>query len=355
MPATTHGPPLGVPSTQLAMRSATLAVAWGGQREGSVDVVRGRRRSQLQGREPRVTAAKATWTSQGCRDRKRDEDDACPLLYSPRRCSEDVYELSWVSDPRIAPDGRSVAFVVWRVDREADDVRSAIWLGPSRLLALAASRRAGKARPVSALVAGRRQARVRLEPGARGEVALSDSNGRRRGSAADGAWTRSDRARPGRLTEPAWLSGLAFADGGGGGRQAPRPRRFSRLQYKLDDEGWTGDRRRHICHGAGRTGRPRRRSSQTATTRTIDRCGRRTAGGSRALPCGKTTGHRAAPGRLSSSGVGGGRAYAAHGIRRLAQALVLGAGRFADRVPVRSRWVRRSLTSPRSRPRRRHW
>ena len=25
-----------------------------------------------------------------------------------------------------------------------------------------------------------------------------------------------------------------------------RPRRFTRLQYKLDDEGWTGDRRRHV-------------------------------------------------------------------------------------------------------------
>jgi hypothetical protein len=36
------------------------------------------------------------------------------------------YELSSVSDPRIAPDGRTVAVVAWRVDREANHDASAI-------------------------------------------------------------------------------------------------------------------------------------------------------------------------------------------------------------------------------------
>ena len=34
---------------------------------------------------------------------------------------EDVYELTGVSDPRIAPDGRRVAYQVWTIDREASE------------------------------------------------------------------------------------------------------------------------------------------------------------------------------------------------------------------------------------------
>src|SRR6266508_962922 len=55
---------------------------------------------------------------------------AADLLRLPVR-PEDLYALSWVSDPRVAPDGRAVAFVVWRVDREANDYASAIWLVPT--------------------------------------------------------------------------------------------------------------------------------------------------------------------------------------------------------------------------------
>jgi dipeptidyl aminopeptidase/acylaminoacyl peptidase len=43
---------------------------------------------------------------------------------------EDLFELSSVSDPRIGPDGRTVAVVARRVDREANDYASAIWLVP---------------------------------------------------------------------------------------------------------------------------------------------------------------------------------------------------------------------------------
>ena len=40
----------------------------------------------------------------------------------------DVYELAWAGDPRISPDGRTVAFTVTRVDQDANDYRSAIYL-----------------------------------------------------------------------------------------------------------------------------------------------------------------------------------------------------------------------------------
>ncbi len=41
---------------------------------------------------------------------------------------EDVYELTGVSDPRVSPDGRTVVFVVWRLDRESNGTKGAIWL-----------------------------------------------------------------------------------------------------------------------------------------------------------------------------------------------------------------------------------
>jgi len=42
----------------------------------------------------------------------------------------DVYELRWADDPRISPDGRTVAFVAWGTDREANDYTASIWLVP---------------------------------------------------------------------------------------------------------------------------------------------------------------------------------------------------------------------------------
>jgi len=41
---------------------------------------------------------------------------------------DDIGRLVSVSDPRVAPDGRQVAFVVTRVDLAANRYRSAVWL-----------------------------------------------------------------------------------------------------------------------------------------------------------------------------------------------------------------------------------
>ena len=43
---------------------------------------------------------------------------------------EDVYELTAAAEPRLAPDGRTVAFTVSSVDREENTYRSSIWLVP---------------------------------------------------------------------------------------------------------------------------------------------------------------------------------------------------------------------------------
>ena len=46
----------------------------------------------------------------------------------PGMIPEDVYQLTGAGDPRISPDGRAVAYVVWRIDRESNEYRSNIWL-----------------------------------------------------------------------------------------------------------------------------------------------------------------------------------------------------------------------------------
>ena len=43
----------------------------------------------------------------------------------------DLFHIQWVSDACLSPDGRLVAFTVTRLDKEADDYRAAIWLGPA--------------------------------------------------------------------------------------------------------------------------------------------------------------------------------------------------------------------------------
>ena len=42
--------------------------------------------------------------------------------------SDDIYSMEAVSDPQISPDGHWIAYVVTTSDREADEVRSAIWM-----------------------------------------------------------------------------------------------------------------------------------------------------------------------------------------------------------------------------------
>lgn len=41
----------------------------------------------------------------------------------------DIYELSWIEDPRLSPDGKIVAFVRAEIDREENKYRRSIWLG----------------------------------------------------------------------------------------------------------------------------------------------------------------------------------------------------------------------------------
>jgi len=165
---------------------------------------------------------------------------------------EDVYELVWVSDPRLSPDGRTVAFVVNGVDREANDYRSAVWTvpadgsAPSRRLTFGPSKDlmprwspdgtrlafVSKRGPndedaaqlyVIPVAGGGEAAQLTEGPEEVSEVEWSPDGGRL-------AFVR--RVRRSEYEEP--------------DDRARAPRRFTRLQYKLDSVGWTGDRPRHV-------------------------------------------------------------------------------------------------------------
>jgi dipeptidyl aminopeptidase/acylaminoacyl peptidase len=157
---------------------------------------------------------------------------------------EDVYHLVSVGDPRVSPDGKTVAFVVTRIDKKANEYRSAVWICPTD--------GSVPARPFTA--GSKRDHSARWSPDGRSIAFVSN-----RDAEAGHLYVISlDGGEPRRITElktepsePAWSpdgSRIAFA------ARVPdpaydesddrkrKPRRFTRLQYKLDSVGWTGDR-----------------------------------------------------------------------------------------------------------------
>ena len=161
---------------------------------------------------------------------------------------EDLYALSWVADPRIAPDGRTVAFVVWRVDREANDYASAIWLVSI-----------DSTSPPRRFSSGEKQDLApRWSPEGSRLAFVSNREGK-----AKHLYVIPTVGGEGRrltdldedVTEPVWSpdgTRLAFSSRVRDSayeeedNKRRRPRRFVRLQYRLDDAGWIGDRRQHI-------------------------------------------------------------------------------------------------------------
>lgn len=161
---------------------------------------------------------------------------------------EDVYELAAASDPRLSPDGATVAFVVTRIDRSENEYRSAIFLAA-----------ADQSSPPRRLTAGeRRDSAPRWSPDGTELAFVSNRAGEKMQlhvlPLAGGEARRLTDLKES-VGEPVWSpdgSRLAFSsrvpdalyDEEDEARRAPH--RFTRLSFKLDDEGWTGDRRRHL-------------------------------------------------------------------------------------------------------------
>jgi dipeptidyl aminopeptidase/acylaminoacyl peptidase len=165
---------------------------------------------------------------------------------------DDVYALTGVADPRISPDGRRVAYVVNSVDREQNRYRSAIWIAP-----LDGSE---EPRQFTSGEAGDRS--PRWSPDGLWLAFVSDRGGENEKEPGQLYVMPADGGEPRRLTDGkegvesvAWSpdsSRIAFArrvrdaayeeeD-----ERKREPRRFTRVFFKLDSVGWTGDRRKHV-------------------------------------------------------------------------------------------------------------
>jgi dipeptidyl aminopeptidase/acylaminoacyl peptidase len=164
---------------------------------------------------------------------------------------EDVYELVNAGDPQLAPDGSRVAYVVTRLDKEAGDYRSAIWIAPTD----------GSGEPVQFTAGEKRDGNPRWSPDGR---LLAFVSNRGQDKKAPGALyvIPAQGGEPRKLTDlkegvdsVVWSpdsTRIAFTSRvrdeayDEEDERQRRPRRFTRLFHKLDSVGWTGDRRTHV-------------------------------------------------------------------------------------------------------------
>ena len=161
----------------------------------------------------------------------------------------DVYRLTGVSGPRISPDGSRIAYVVWRVDEEQNRYPSAIWVREPD-------------RSATKLTEGTKSdLEPRWSPDGR-QIAFISNRGEDDEAKSQLFVVDSTGGEPVQLTDLkddvaqiSWSpdgTRIAFSsrepddayDEDDGKRRAPR--RFTRLQYHLDDVGWTADRPSHI-------------------------------------------------------------------------------------------------------------
>jgi dipeptidyl aminopeptidase/acylaminoacyl peptidase len=160
----------------------------------------------------------------------------------------DLYELRWADDPRLSPDGRTAAFVVWSTDRETNDYTASIWLvavdgaaEPRRLTRGKKQDVAPRWSPDASRLAfaSNRDSKAKqlyvlpIEGGEPLQLTELDED------VTEVVWSPDGTriAFSARVRDPAYEEE---------DERKRRPRRFERLQYKLDDEGWIGDRRRHL-------------------------------------------------------------------------------------------------------------
>jgi dipeptidyl aminopeptidase/acylaminoacyl peptidase len=163
----------------------------------------------------------------------------------------DLFRLQWLTDARIAPDGRLVAFTVTRLDEEADDYRSAIWLVPAD----------GSASPRRLTSGGGKDSAPRWSPDGTRLAFLSDREGGRAQiyvMDVTGGEARQLTAIPQGAGAPVWsLDGTRLVTvvrtGGetqscdhNGRPKTPPARLITVLKYRANAEGFIYDRRRHL-------------------------------------------------------------------------------------------------------------
>ncbi len=163
---------------------------------------------------------------------------------------EDVYELTGVTDPRLRPGGEEVAYVVWSIDKDANEYHQSIWLAKT-----------DGSEPPRRFTTGKKDAQPRWSPDGKKLAFISKRT-------EDEKAPRQLYVIPADGGEPLCLTDLKEDPGevawSPDGTQLVfsarvrdeayeeeddkkrAPRRFKRLLFKLDSVGWTGDRRKHL-------------------------------------------------------------------------------------------------------------
>ena len=163
---------------------------------------------------------------------------------------EDVYRLTGASDPRLRPGGEEVAYVVWAIDEEANEYRQSIWLA-----------RTDGSEPPRRFTTGKNDAQPRWSPDGTKLAFVSKRSDDEKAHRqlyvmpAGGGEPECLTDLKEDVGEPVWspdgnrivFSARVPDDAYDEEDEKKRaPRRFTRLQFKLDSVGWTGDRRRHL-------------------------------------------------------------------------------------------------------------
>ena len=161
---------------------------------------------------------------------------------------EDVYELTGVADPRLSPDGTTVAYIVGSVDKDANEYRGAIWLAAAD----------GSSPPRRFTTSEKADGDPRWSPD--GTLLAFTSNRTDKASQlyvmpVDGGEPRKLTSLKEDVTQAVWSpdgTRIAFVSRVRDEAyeeeddKKRRPRRLTRLQYKLDSVGWTADRPQHL-------------------------------------------------------------------------------------------------------------
>ncbi|HEX6865423.1 MAG TPA: hypothetical protein VF414_21525, partial [Thermoanaerobaculia bacterium] len=159
---------------------------------------------------------------------------------------EDIYDIQWVGEAEISPDGSRVAVVVTQMDRETDGYKSAIWVADTA---------GGEPRQFTA--GAKRDSSPRWSPDGAQLVFLSERGEDKPQLAvmpASGGESRLLTKLPLGAGVPTWSpdgTKLAFSAKTG---EPPDPdpkkarpyRRITTMKYRINGQGFTYDQRRHV-------------------------------------------------------------------------------------------------------------